>query len=169
MKIANINYYCELVKGGDGLIYSDTTPFQAVIKVPNKYTLVVFKSGRCRIMGCKEPIYQSIVIVGQIMVRVKRIQSLTITVEMGRTYHLRDVAERVKVSYEPELFPAARLLKYRPLCVNLFASGKVVIMGLKTLHYYKQVETIITDLQNLWLLFYEYTPYVIYFFFFYTN
>lgn len=149
MKIANINYYCKLIKGGDGLTYSLTTPFQAVIKVDNKYTLVVFKSGCCRIMGCKEPIYQKIVTIGQIVVQVKRIQSVTISVEMHRTYNLQEVATQSNVMFEPELFPAARFLNFRPLCVNLFASGKVIILGLKTLHYYKQVQTIINALRNL--------------------
>ena len=32
--------------------------------------------------------------------------------------------------FEPEIFPALRLTKFNPLCVNIFSSGKCVILGL---------------------------------------
>lgn len=43
------------------------------------------------------------------------------------------------VLFEPELFPAINLLHWKPLHVNLFANGKVIILGRNALDY---VETI---------------------------
>ena len=149
MKLVNINYHCELVGGLKTLKFSPSTPYQSVIRVPGKYTLIVFPSGRGRLMGIKSPLTSAIVTVGAVSVRVGSIQSATVVVNMQRTYDLHDVAKKLQVMYEPELFPAARVLKFNPLCVNLFCSGKVVITGLKTFHYYKQVEQIIKSLENV--------------------
>ena len=51
--------------------------------------------------------------------------------------------------YEPELFPALRYKKYNPLCVNIFASGKIVILGIRSLDYQATVAEIIDDIRSL--------------------
>ena len=148
MKLVNINYRASVLDGIDSLEFSLHSPQQAKIKVPSKYTLIVFKSGHCRLMGCTKPIHDSCVKVQNVLVKIERIQSITVVVDMQRTYRLSDVASKMKVIFEPELFPAARIMEFNPLCVNLFASGKVVITGLKHLHYYKLVQKIINRIQN---------------------
>ena len=35
------------------------------------------------------------------------------------------------ILYEPELFPAARLCMFNPLCVNVFHTGSVIVCGLR--------------------------------------
>ena len=52
--------------------------------------------------------------------------------------------------FEPELFPALRYIKYNPLCVNIFSSGKVVILGLKTLDFKSITSAIIDDIKTLY-------------------
>jgi TATA-box binding protein (TBP) (component of TFIID and TFIIIB) len=51
--------------------------------------------------------------------------------------------------FEPELFSALRYLKYNPLCVNIFSSGKIVMLGLKTLDYKHLVDDILIDISKL--------------------
>ena len=50
---------------------------------------------------------------------------------------------RIKCCYEPELFPALRVTKYDPLCVNVFPSGKIVILGIKTMNYSHVVNNVL--------------------------
>lgn len=52
----------------------------------------------------------------------------------------------MKCSYEPELFPALRMTEFNPMCVNVFSSGKIVIMGLKTISYCDFVNDVINSL-----------------------
>ena len=149
MKLVNINYRCQLVCGMQNLKFANKTPCQAVVKVPGKYTLVVFPSGHARLMGVRSPLTLTYINVGRVCVRVKCVQSITVVVDMHRIFNLEEVATKIKVLFEPEIFPAARVMEFTPLCVNVFRSGKVVITGLKTLHYYKQVEKIINRLRNV--------------------
>ena len=51
--------------------------------------------------------------------------------------------------FEPELFPALRYNKYNPLCVNIFSSGKIVILGLKNLNFKSMVNAIVEDIKTL--------------------
>lgn len=94
--------------------------------------LLIFKSGKCRLMGCKKPITNI-----DLPITDLQIQSVTATMDLGVKLDLPLLATRLTSSncvYEPELFPALRLTRsFNPLCVNVFASGKVVILGLKTL------------------------------------
>ena len=64
-------------------------------------------------------------------------------------YNLYKLAKVTKCWFEPELFPALRLTKYDPVCVNVFSTGKIVILGLKNLYYQGYVDNIISDLYNL--------------------
>ena len=71
------------------------------------------------------------------------LQSATVVHSLTRgtinLLHLAYALPRSERLFEPELFPALRLLAFRPLCVNVFASGKVVILGLRELTNQKAV------------------------------
>lgn len=59
-------------------------------------------------------------------------QTLTSRVKMDFKINLGDLCKYTNnVLYEPELFPAARLCQYKPLSVNIFQSGAIVICGLR--------------------------------------
>lgn len=139
-QLVNINYkgrmsHADVAKLGFKV---GTRPNQVTIKL-SSCTLVVFRTGSCRIMGCKQPLTT----LDDIPYRVciDRIQSVTVTANIGTSVILRNLKG---VVYEPELFPAARIKKFNPLCVNLFHSGKVVILGLKDLAYHEQVDCILS-------------------------
>lgn len=79
------------------------------------------------------------------------LQSITVTCDLERSINLHALSQKTKCIYEPELFPALRLSQYDPLCVNIFSSGKVVILGIKSLDYHELVQRI---LLNIYLLCY---------------
>ena len=65
------------------------------------------------------------------------------------TINLQKLAEKTDCIYEPEIFQGLRLIKFNPLCVNIFHSGKLVITGLKTLNFYDDVNIIKTYVFDL--------------------
>ena len=64
-------------------------------------------------------------------------------------YKLNLVKLEKHAMYEPELFPALRYKRYNPLCVKIFGSGKVVILGLRTLEFTSVLNDIINDIKSL--------------------
>jgi hypothetical protein len=103
----------------------------------NKCKLLLFSSGACRIMGCKKPLI-NLRNLFPVQVKIVRIQSVTVSMDLNfKIQSLSRLYTRLgtypHALYEPELFPALRILKkYQPLCVNVFSTGKVMILGLKT-------------------------------------
>jgi TATA-box binding protein (TBP) (component of TFIID and TFIIIB) len=96
-------------------------------------------------MGCKKPLLEPNF---PMKIVIDRIQSVTVTANLGKTVHLYRLAAKLRdqCSFEPELFSGLRYLKYNPMCVNIFSSGKVVILGLKTLDYSEIVKDIIENI-----------------------
>jgi TATA-box binding protein (TBP) (component of TFIID and TFIIIB) len=95
-------------------------PHQKIYTLDKGVKLLIFSSGKCRLMGLKEPIGEEKFSHLPFMARGLQIQ-------------LSNMMPKKERIFEPELFPALRLTKYKPLCVNVFASGKIVIFGLKKL------------------------------------
>lgn len=143
--LSNINYRGQILDSIKHLKFT-YKPAQCVQKYKD-YTLVIFRSGQCRIMGCKKPLTTVPYNIDSI-----QIQSITVTVNLGKKLNLYTLAAKLnnQCVYEPELFCALRFTKYNPMCVNIFSSGKVVILGLKTLDY----NCIVNDIcKNIELLF----------------
>ena len=110
-----------------------TPPYQKIVPL-QKGKLVIFTSGKCRIMGLNQPLTGDEVF--PVSINDLRIQSVTAVHDLGFSINLLTLARllpRKDFMFEPELFPALRLKKFNPLCVNVFASGKIVILGLKKL------------------------------------
>jgi len=131
--IVNINYSGFLLENTSKFEFRSNKPKQYVEKCKN-YTIIIFGNGKCRIMGCKKPILSS-----SLPYKITNlvIQSITLTENIGQSVNLFEIALKLKekAMYEPELFPALRVIFFNPMCVNLFASGKIVIMGIKSLEY----------------------------------
>ena len=129
--IVNINYSGQFLENTNLLKFSTWKPKQYIHKCKD-YTIIIFKSGKCRIMGCKTELLISTL---PFKINNIKIQSLTISESLGETVNLYKLAVKLDrdAMYEPELFPALRLLKFNPLCVNIFASGKIIILGIKTI------------------------------------
>jgi len=143
--LANINYK-GIVQVQKDFEFTYGRPRQCVKKFGN-YTIVIFQTGRCRVMGCKKPLDETTL---PFTIKHLTIQSVTVTSDLKRVIDLYKLAAKMKSMYEPELFPALRCLDYCPLCVNVFSSGKVVILGLKNLEYENFVNGILSNiLSNL--------------------
>ena len=73
------------------------------------------------------------------------------TVDLGEKVNLYKVAKVLKrlAMFEPEIFPALRYLKYNPLCVNIFSSGKVVILGVKQIKSHALLSEIVSDIKSV--------------------
>ena len=142
--ITNINYRGKFLESTSQFKFKDGKPRQYVHKC-DQGTIVVFQSGKCRIMGCKQELDFS-----RLPFKIENlgIQSLSLTINLFMKINLHKISLLMgqQCSYEPELFPALRYLKYNPLCVNVFASGKIVVLGIKTLDCNQLVENIIRDL-----------------------
>ena len=80
-----------------------------------------------------------------------QIQSVTVSTDLGFNVNLYILSNKLKHDgmFEPELFPALRYNKYNPLCVNIFSSGKIIILGLKSLNFNLIVKTIMEDIHDL--------------------
>ena len=137
--ISNINYKGILKEGVEKLVFSGWKPCQCVMKFQN-YTIVVFRSGKCRVMGCKAPLDISSL---PLPIEIECIQSVSITFDYGHRLNLVKMLELDSAAtYEPEIFPALRINDFNPLCVNVFASGKVVVHEIKTLNFNELVDEI---------------------------
>ena len=150
--ICNINYVARALEPVNHLPFQQLTPYMYAFK-GDKCTLVVFRSGKCRVMGCKGPITTCDIESFPIKVLIKRIQSVTILFDMHRALQLTKLGNycyknSIAYMFEPELFPALRLYTFNPLCVNVFASGKSVILGVKHRRYRKLVTKVETLINN---------------------
>ena len=144
MTVCNINYQARLLENTDHLPFRPHPPQMHVCKCKD-CTIIIFKSGKCRIMGCRQPLQRldnlpfKLQIIGILSVTVKFDMPTSVSL-----YHLGRYCYKnnLRYLYEPELFPALRLSMFDPLCVNVFASGKCIILGIKHLCYQKYVRRI---------------------------
>jgi TATA-box binding protein (TBP) (component of TFIID and TFIIIB) len=146
--IANINYKGSApVSRISHLDFGYRKPQQFVQKC-EKYTIIIFRTGNCRVMGCKTALSSTEEF--PFGITIERIQSITVTENLGLTVNLYKMARSMQreCMFEPELFTALRFEKYNPLCVNIFSTGKVVIMGVKELEFKDQVEKIMMDIKS---------------------
>ena len=131
--IRNINYKGHV--SHDDLIKLTFTkvklPYQLIIPIDNVGKLLLFPSGKCRLMGLKKPLSEDM----QLPFKIYNleIQSVTVTYNVGHEINLLKLAKQMPFKermFEPELFSALRMTKFNPICVNVFSTGKVVILGL---------------------------------------
>ena len=145
--ISNINYRGKIISDIDKLPFRCKKPIQ-FSKRFNDYSIIVFPNRHCRIMGCKKELNPNTLPFEIIDIQL---QSITITLDLNMKINLFKLASLLskEAMFEPELFPALRVLTYNPLCVNMFSSGKVVITGIRTFEYKHILSHIETYLLNL--------------------
>ena len=151
MSIVNINYKGFVIKSNTHVnhveLLKKQPPQMLTYKAKSGETLLVFASGKCRIMGCKSHI-TSTNNMFPIPVCITHVQSVTACINLGYTINLYNLAMTIGIQdcmFEPEIFPALRITRrFNPLCVNVFASGKVVVLGLKTIHIGKTCRKIVS-------------------------
>jgi TATA-box binding protein (TBP) (component of TFIID and TFIIIB) len=117
-------------------------PEQLIIKFRDASTMLMFKSGKFRIMGGADSLdmHFNIYRVTCMFNCVPDVlfQTMTATCQFPHTINLNSLTT-LPSRYNPEIFPALQLLSYKPISVNVFASGKVTICGLKELDFAQQV------------------------------
>jgi TATA-box binding protein (TBP) (component of TFIID and TFIIIB) len=102
-------------------------------------------------MGCRKPLTNNDVAkcFPRFPLKHVTIQSISIAVDMKRSINLINLSRQIPPRhcfFEAELFPALRLTReFLPLCVNVFASGKVIILGIRSL---SQVSKFSRRIQN---------------------
>ena len=117
------------------------TPYQLVIK-DVKGTLMLFASGKFRTMGCIDELEASFLPFVYLQklspepfthLPALTLQSYTLKYDLGFRVNLKklSVVEGLSCVYEPELFPALRLKDFKPLSVNIFTTGKVMVCGVR--------------------------------------
>lgn len=135
-----------------------TKPAQLVIK-DEKGTLLFFSNGKLRIMGCIDELEATFLAYKYTMMidddynfQPVYSQSMTVKVVMQNNNNKINLQTFVDVcssslipfQYETELFPAVLIRKYKPISVNVFSSGKIIMCGVRDI---QQVHDIIHDLQ----------------------
>jgi TATA-box binding protein (TBP) (component of TFIID and TFIIIB) len=65
---------------------------------------------------------------------ITSVMTFSASSQLREPIHLRDFSVYFSkiVQYEPELFPAVRLVCFNPVCVNLFSTAKVTMLGLRS-------------------------------------
>lgn len=128
--------------------YHNYKPHMHTIRLPKQWTVLLFPSGRFRIMG--KNIYRPHHIVNYLtncishsqITRDLDLQSETFVLTFHRKINLYKYSFASRYSdYEPEIFPSLRLKLWSPIMVNLFASGKAVVMGREARLYLEQIYT----------------------------
>lgn len=80
-----------------------------------------------------------------------KVQNVVVTADFGERIDIEELSERWKMIYEPEQFPGAILKINTPYeaTVLIFASGKVVITGLKGSHQIKPTKQKLMDIMKV--------------------
>ena len=67
-------------------------------------------------------------------------QTMTAAYAYPYRINLNKLSQVIECHFNPESFPAVQIRRYKPIHVNVFASGKVTITGLKDLCTAKFIE-----------------------------
>lgn len=144
-EIVNVNYRGSLTKNIDldmlqQLIpnsYQCHKPKQLIIK-DEKAVIMFFSTGNFRILKCIDEIEASLIaynytsLIDNEEYPTIYIQSMTVKVTLNKNINLTKLKNMVTdAHYEPELFPAVTIRKFKPVSINVFSSGKIMICGVR--------------------------------------
>ena len=122
-------------------------PMQIVIKFVHT-TFLLFNSGKCRFMG-KSDLNTVSIILDNIVKCLDTSISIPLTISTQTVsfqldvvhLNLHNIAKCIpNCMFEAELFPALTIDLWKPLHVNVFASGKVIILGKDSVHMKPVIE-----------------------------
>jgi TATA-box binding protein (TBP) (component of TFIID and TFIIIB) len=107
-------------------------------------TLMIFASGKFRIMGMVDELEATCKVFGifsklNLEISMVTLQTMTVKLKFERI-NLYALSNLIKSSLDLELFPSLRITKYKPVSVNVFASGAVMICGVKSLDIVNEIE-----------------------------
>ena len=126
--------------------FSDATlrpcfPYQIVLRQSN-LCFILFNSGQCRVMG-KSTFTNCVVLFDHIVnilscniITPLHVVSYTLTHQLPLKYCPLNLHMLIKkfdtdtqVHFEPELFPALYITKWTNCHVNVFSTGKIIVLG----------------------------------------
>ena len=146
----------------DKVKLSTSKPTQLIIRMKT-FSILIFTSGQCRFMGRitsdeANSIVQSLSIIYKSILSPLYQVSQTIVLQLHSMYVPVDLYKLAyefkndsRVNFEPELFPALVLNHWKPLHVNVFSSGKVIILGHNACNFVNDIQTWL-DVELLLLL-----------------
>ena len=113
-------------------------PFQLTVK-DEKGTMLFFRTGKFRLMGFKsENDLDAMLLVNKYTCLLTNnvpsliLQSMTVKAKFEHCLNLYMLSYLIPESIlELELFPALTIHKYKPIKVNVFASGTIIMCGIK--------------------------------------
>ena len=111
--IVNINYMGEILEITSQFKFGSWKPRQYVYKCKD-YSIIVFRSGKCRIMGCKKELDLSTL---PFKIHVEKVQSVTSCVNLGFNGNLNQLTFKLSQQciFEPEFFTGLRYIKFNHL------------------------------------------------------
>jgi TATA-box binding protein (TBP) (component of TFIID and TFIIIB) len=132
----NISLECGIID----VKHQQKQPEQYIIKFDNKSTMLIFKSGKFRVMGNGSPeaVIGNILCVATQLTNVipnVSMQTMTGVYKYDKRIHLHKLMDVVDGFLDLENFPAVQIKKFKPIHVNVFSSGCVTICGLKTAEF----------------------------------
>jgi len=124
-------HHCDITKK----LYPNI-PRMIRIRYKNKFTILIFNNGKIRVMGnCNEWTIEELNnIISSLLYRPINLVHISDTVVFSmltnvNLYNFSKLNSNCKLLHEAELFPAISLLEWRPTFVNLFYTGKVIVLG----------------------------------------
>ena len=125
-------------------------PNQLLIKDP-QCTLLFFRNGKFRIMGFKsDDDIEAMCVFSKyfkdFIPEELVLQSMTVKAKFQNGVNLHKLSELVPCVFELELFPTLTITKYKPVKVNVFSTGSIIICGIKDFSF---SNTILNELYPL--------------------
>ena len=128
-------------------------PFQLIIK-DEKCTLLFFTSGNYRVMGFKTDdeweaslvVYKYTKSINKNHVPILTLQSMTVKSKFDKPVDLNKLSTLIKSQLELQLLPVLTITHFKPITVNVFSTGSIIICGVKDI---EKPNTILNEIENL--------------------
>ena len=132
-----------------------TKPHQLVVNDDNG-VVIFFSSGKLRLMVCNDDldatflVYKYTTLIAPYETPDILLQSMTVKVLFGHCLNLVQLQKLITPSIlELEIFPALQIRKYKPISVNIFTTGNVILCGVKKMGDVDYIINELTPLTNM--------------------
>jgi TATA-box binding protein (TBP) (component of TFIID and TFIIIB) len=122
-----------------------TNKIPMIVLKDKESTIMLFSSGKFRIMGSMvdelEAICKAYGVFSKLGLEVSFVTLQTMTVKLKfEPINLYLLSNLIQSRLDLEIFPALMVTKYKPVSVNVFATGSVMICGVKSLDLVNEIE-----------------------------
>src|SRR3981189_3747100 len=132
-----LNITCD--RGVTEVKHQKTQPEQYIVKFDNNSTMLIFKSGKFRVMGNGDPpaaILNILSVVGQFIDDIPLVTMQTMTGVYGyvQKLHMIKYAIATESLLDFQNFPAVQIKKFKPVHVNVMNTDSVITSVIKTIN-----------------------------------